>query len=551
MHKKLISWYMSRAAVPFWFVFLADCAIVYLSGLLGYAVNHGLANTVSNLGHLLPTMLIYLICFVIGFRLLHTYSGIIRQTTFGDLAKVCTALLIGVTLIMMLRIFANTDSFMLAIEFNDLINLTLIATVLMCGMRVTAKIFYDLYLRYTTTGGVYGYSHKDLIDLEMADLLPRKPIAVDMNMITNALKGKRIMVTGAAGSIGSELVNLLANVGPAELILIDQAESPLHDVRINMHRLHPSLKCATIVTSICHSHRMERIFIKHRPEIIFHAAAYKHVPMMEDNPVESVLNNVDGTKKIADLAVRYDVKKFVMVSTDKAVNPTNVMGCSKRVCEMYCQSLSAAQSSCQFITTRFGNVLGSNGSVIPTFRDQIRRGGPVMVTHPKIIRYFMLIPEACSLVLQAAAIGNGGEIFAFDMGQPVKIVDLAKRMITLSGRLNVKIEFTGLRPGEKLYEEVLTDKEVSLPTSHPKIKVAKVRHNDYATTNGLIKQLIDIARTYDETSTVRMMKQIVPEYTSPNSPYSNLDTSPAPQSQTPETRHDNIPLQPSPITSMA
>jgi FlaA1/EpsC-like NDP-sugar epimerase len=321
------------------------------------------------------------------------------------------------------------------------------------------------------------------------------------------------MVTGVAGSIGSELSWLLANFEPERLIVVAQAETPLHDLRIRMKREWGSVKCATIVTNICHSHRMERIFQDYRPEIIFHAAAYKHVPMMEDNPVESILNNVDGTKKLADLAVKFGVKQFVMISTDKAVNPTSVMGCSKRICELYCQSLNQAGiSDCQFVTTRFGNVLGSNGSVIPIFREQIRRGGPVMVTHPEINRFFMLIPEACRLVLQAATIGKGGQILVFDMGQPVRILDLAKRMIELSGQRNIQIEFSGLRPGEKLYEEVLNDQETVLPTSHPKIKVARVREVDYAEACRQIEELITMARSYDAEGTVRIMKNIIPEY---------------------------------------
>ena len=361
--------------------------------------------------------------------------------------------------------------------------------------------------------GIYGLSGNSLLDLEMNNLLPREPINVDMDSISKKLKGKRIMVTGAAGSIGSELSWLLANFEPERLILVDQAETPLHDLRIRMKREWGSVKCATIVTSICHSHRMERIFQDYRPEIIFHAAAYKHVPMMEDNPVESILNNVDGTKKLADLAVKFGVKQFVMISTDKAVNPTSVMGCSKRICELYCQSLNQAGiSDCQFVTTRFGNVLGSNGSVSPIFREQIRRGGPVMVTHPEINRFFMLIPEACRLVLQAATIGKGGQILVFDMGQPVRILDLAKRMIELSGQRNIQIEFSGLRPGEKLYEEVLNDQETVLPTSHPKIKVARVREVDYAEACRQIEELITMARSYDAEGTVRIMKNIIPEY---------------------------------------
>lgn len=524
MRQRLINWYISKAALPYWFIFAADCAIIYLSGLLAYVLNHGLAYTVGYAGLLIPTMFAYMMCFVVGIRIFHTYSGIVRHTTVTDLARTGASLLVGVALIMAGRIFCNADSFFLAIRFRDLILLTLIAAMLMCGLRIAAKVIYYVYLRHSTSGGAYGYNHDTLTNLEMKDLLPRKPIEVNTDEIRSHIRGKRILVTGGAGSIGSELANLLADLEPSQLILIDTAESPLHTVRVNMEYNHPDLDCVTLVANICHSHRMENIFAAYRPEIIFHAAAYKHVPMMEDNPVESVLNNIDGTRKIADLAVAYNVKKFVMVSTDKAVNPTNVMGCSKRICEMYCQSLSNSQDSCQFITTRFGNVLGSNGSVIPTFRDQIRRGGPVLVTHPDIVRYFMLIPEACNLVLQAASIGKGGEIFAFDMGKQVRIADLARRMITLSGKLHVRIEYTGLRPGEKLYEEVLTDSEIVCPTTHPKIKRAKVKPTDFVITRNLVTSLIEVARTYDIFKTVKLMKQIVPEYlSSPNSPYAALD----------------------------
>ncbi len=523
MHERLINWYISKAALPFWLVFAADCSIIYLSGLAAYALNHGLANTVGMFGPLIATMLVYMLCFMVGIRIFHTYSGIIRHTSFVDLARIIASLAVGASLVALLRVFFHTDSFLLAIRIRDLLLLTLIAASLMCGLRIVAKIIYDIYLR-NAKGGAYGLNHDTLINLEMESLLQREPIEIDTDQIRASLRGKRILVTGAAGSIGSELAKIIADAAPAQLILIDIAESPLHSMRTYLERHHHDLPYETIVANICHIHRMERIFSAYRPELVFHAAAYKHVPMMENNPVESVLNNIDGTKKLADLAVKYGAEKFVMISTDKAVNPTNVMGCSKRICEMYCQSLSTTDSPCQFITTRFGNVLGSNGSVIPTFRDQIRRGGPVMVTHPKIIRYFMLIPEACNLVLEAATIGEGGEIFAFDMGKPVKIVDLAKRMIALSGRLDVKIEYTGLRPGEKLYEEILTDREVVCPTSHPKIWRAKVAANDYITTDNLVSALIATARTYDAVETVRMMKRIVPEYIcSSNSPYAFLD----------------------------
>lgn len=524
MHQRLINWYISKAALPFWLVFAADCSIIYLSGLAAYALNHGLAYTVGMFGPLIATMLVYMLCFMVGIRIFHTYSGIIRHTSIVDLARIIASLVVGTSLIVFMRMFFHADSFLLTIRIRDLLLLTLIAASLMCGLRIVAKIIYDIYLRNANGGGAYGLNHDTLINLEMKNLLQREPIEIDTDEIRTTLQGKRILITGAAGSIGSELAKIIADAAPSQLILIDIAESPLHSVRTYMEQHHHDLRYETIVANICHSHRMERIFSTFHPELVFHAAAYKHVPMMENNPVESVLNNIDGTKKLADLAVKYGVEKFVMISTDKAVNPTNVMGCSKRICEMYCQSLSTTDSSCQFITTRFGNVLGSNGSVIPTFRDQIRHGGPVMVTHPKIIRYFMLIPEACNLVLEAATIGAGGEIFAFDMGKPVKIVDLAKRMIALSGRLDVKIEYTGLRPGEKLYEEILTDREVVCPTSHPQIWRAKVVANDYIITNNLVSALIATARTYDAVKTVRIMKQIVPEYiSSDNSPYAFLD----------------------------
>lgn len=528
MNRTLLTREFARHNLSRWIVLLLDCSMVYLSGLVACVVNHGLANTVSNLGLILQTMLIYLSPFAAGFLLCGTYRNIFRRTSFPDLVRVCMALAFAVTVIMLLRIFLHADNVLFAIRLRDLILLSLLAVTTICGMRVGVKTLYDLYLRYTTSGGAYGYSERQLIDLEMADLLDRNPIEVDMDEIRAKLSGRRILVTGAAGSIGSELALQLASLRPQRLILIDQAESPLHNLRLELERLYPRTDCVYIVADICNGPRMERIFASESPEIVFHAAAYKHVPLMEENPVESVTNNVGGTRLIADLAVSYKVEKFILVSTDKAVNPTNAMGCTKRICEMYCQSLSSNRpDGCRFITTRFGNVLGSQGSVIPTFRSQIRRGGPVMVTHPDIIRYFMLIPEACALVLEAAILGKGGEIFAFDMGKPVKIVELVRRMIALSGRFDVKIEYCGLRPGEKLYEELLTEKEQVIPSSHPKIKIAKVEPSDKRRVSAQVNELLATAHTFNAIATVRSMKRMVPEYISNNSPYSALDPSPS------------------------
>ena len=361
-----------------------------------------------------------------------------------------------------------------------------------------------------------------LREVSLEDLLPRAEIVCDMESVKRELAGKRVMITGAAGSIGSELVRQVAAYKPAIMILIDQAETPEHDVRLMMAKDFPEVRAETIVTSICKKERMERIFADYMPDYVFHAAAYKHVPMMENNPTEAVQNNIQGTKIIADLAVKYNAKKFVMVSTDKAVNPTNVMGCSKRICEIDVQALNKV-SKTQFVTTRFGNVLGSNGSVIPLFQEQIKNGGPVTVTHPNIIRYFMLIPEACKLVLEAGTKGQGGEIFVFDMGKPVKIADLAQRMIKLSGAKNIRIQYTGLRAGEKLYEEVLNEKENTKPSFHEKIRIAQVRDYDYEHVLKDIDELIKLSGQFDDLATVRKMKEIVPEYRSNNSIYEELD----------------------------
>ena len=371
-----------------------------------------------------------------------------------------------------------------------------------------------------------------LKEVSVEDLLPRQEIRVDMKSVAEQLAGKRVLITGSAGSIGSEIVRQVAASAPASLMLIDQAETPQHDIRLMMAKDFPNVPCSTVVASIDRRTRMENVFSSFRPDYVFHAAAYKHVPMMEDNPSEAVLNNINGTKIIADLSVKYGAKKFVMISTDKAVNPTNVMGCSKRICEIYVQSLdrklkmeamSERKEYTQFVTTRFGNVLGSNGSVIPLFREQIKHGGPVTVTDERIVRFFMLIPEACKLVLEAGTKGNGGEIFVFDMGAPVKIADLAKRMIALSGAKNVKIEYTGLREGEKLYEEVLNELENTKPTFHEKIRIAQVREYDYEEVNKAIEDLVETAKLYDNMETVRKMKKMVPEYKSNNSVYEEID----------------------------
>lgn len=425
----------------------------------------------------------------------------------------------------------------------DVIRRNGIAAVLVAPGRI-GKFRNDTALQdYILQSGARIFSANNVVDTEhdaikgaptlkevsIEDLLPRDEICVDLESVAESLRGKRILITGSAGSIGSEIVRQVASFSPSSLMLIDSAETPQHDIRRMMAHDFPSVPCATVVTSITKADRMENIFKTFLPEYVFHAAAYKHVPMMEDNPCESIQNNVLGTKILADLSVKYGVRRFVMVSTDKAVNPTNVMGCSKRICEVYVQSLNKAErdgvvkGQTQFITTRFGNVLGSNGSVIPIFERQIKAGGPVTVTDPNIIRYFMLIREACELVLEAGTKGEGGEIFVFDMGKPVRIADLARRMIELSGAKGVEIKYTGLRDGEKLYEEVLSESEATKPSFHEKIRIACVREYDWSDVSREIDALIAQSHTYDDMAVVASMKRLVPEYISNHSKYTVLD----------------------------
>ena len=598
-----------------------------------YTLNNGVLSTLDILGHLLVTLLVCLIPYLVGFRLFHTYSGIIRYSSFVDLQKVGFAVLFGLICVVVFQVLTDFSPYLVYIRKRDLILSALLAMSLMWMMRVFVKYFYvstfrvakaerafiygvkqggvslaksiqnqdparfvlagfisdltEIGNRYLMGVKVYpnnedligvmrrlqadvllvsplkveairnnqemvdrlikanikiymtpaaqewdgrsDLNHTQLREVNIEDLLPRDKIEIDLEAVRKQLTGKRILITGAAGSIGSEIVRQVAQFAPERMVLIDQAETPLHDVRLMMARQWSNIESYTVVSDICVRERMEELFEEHRPDYVFHAAAYKHVPMMEDNPEESVRNNVDGTRVIADLSVKYGTRKFVMVSTDKAVNPTNVMGCSKRICEIYVQSLDQAikdgkvSGRTQFVTTRFGNVLGSNGSVIPLFKEQIKRGGPVTVTHKDIIRFFMLIPEACKLVLEAGTMGNGGEIFVFDMGKPVRIVDLAERMIRLSGVKGIEIRFTGLRDGEKLYEEVLNEEETSKPTFHPKIKIAQVRAYDYADANLRIDALVHACAVEGDMQIVKRMKEIVPEFKSQHSKYEVLD----------------------------
>lgn len=631
----LTNWYFTKKAAPYWVIVLLDCFFYYAVWIFTYAFFIGFRPTMHMFLPLVGTLTIFLIPQLVFFKIFHTYSVIVRYSSFVDLLRIVYAVFFGsvvafglhyLTNIVPNTILADTRGVQIFIAGVGL-------AFVMLSVRVVVKYLYDMVFQTEDTpkafiygvqeGGIglakkirtekparfsikgfishdpgYNNTHllgenvymsdKHIIDIlkknkikavlvsplqkerfrrdtklqdyimasgakiymstyerewdpkakpeisslkevDIVDLLPRDQISVDLNSIGALLTGKRILVTGSAGSIGSEMVRQIAEFKPASMMLLDQAETPQHDIRLQLAKYFPNIEVHTIVTSICHPGRMEKIFSTFKPDYVFHAAAYKHVPMMENNPTEAVLNNILGTKIIADLSVKYGVKKFVMISSDKAVNPTNVMGCSKRICEIYVQSLNLAQESgsvkgeTQFVTTRFGNVLGSNGSVIPLFKQQIQMGGPVTVTDKNVVRFFMLIPEACKLVLEAGAKGNGGEIFVFDMGEPVKIVDLAKRMINLSGAKNIEIKFTGLREGEKMYEEVLSSTENTLPSFHEKIRIAKVRSIDYPTASKQIDELIETANHYDSMSIVKKLKEIVPEFISNNSVYTVLD----------------------------
>lgn len=629
---KIAHWYFTKKALPYWGIVLLDCLAIVCSGCLVAILTDGPLSTILHWKALGGAMIAYVLCYMVGMRLQHTYDGILRHSSFVDLQRVGLANVIGLSLTFPLR-FLLAHWGIAVLGYYDLVAIFFMATLLMWAFRVTVKFFYEMELKSNRANRVFIYgthnggislaksirnaedgryllagfvstdkkylnkllmgvrvvkddltlveemklrgatillvsplysdkfrSKTDLVDklieanihihmlpptvewdgksalqyetlreVEIEDLLPREKIEVDMEKVGQMLTGKRILITGAAGSIGSEMVRQMAAYAPAELVLVDQAETPMHDVRIYLSKKYPQIKSHTLVTNICNSSRMEEVFKEFRPEYVFHAAAYKHVPMMEDNPSEAVQNNIYGTRVIADLAVKYGTTKFVMISTDKAVNPTNVMGCSKRICEIYVQSLDKAikegkvEGVTQFVTTRFGNVLGSNGSVIPIFKEQIKMGGPVTVTHPDIIRYFMLIPEACKLVLQAGTMGKGGEIYIFDMGQPVRIADLAQRMIQMSRAKNVEIVYSGLRDGEKLYEELLNDQEITKPTHHPKIKIASVREYDYEEAKRNEEELYQLSFSYDAMAVVKKMKQLVPEFKSQHSRYEVLD----------------------------
>lgn len=514
--QRFSSWYFSREALPFWVVSVLDMTLIAMSIMLMYSLVYGPAKLVANGSIVLNTLLVDLVFYGIGLRCFRTYMDVSKILAFKDLSRTAFAVLVGSVLCATLRWAVDMLPFTTEIPYRVFFLTFLCSTALLWLWRIVARNVYDLVCVNVR---------------EEVELLPRQEIEINLERIGNLLRDKCVFVTGAAGSIGSELTRQIAAYAPSRLVAIDQAETPMHDLMLEIRKEWVGLDAHFIVSSITNTEMMENVFNRYRPDYVFHAAAYKHVPMMEMNPSVSIRNNVQGTRILADLAVKYGVKKFVMVSTDKAVNPTNVMGCSKRLCEIYVQSLNAHllqtgkdnMQRTQFVTTRFGNVLGSNGSVIPLFKKQIEAGGPVTVTHPDIIRYFMLIPEACALVLEAGAMGHGGEVFVFDMGKPVKIADLAKRLIQNSGRRDVEIVYTGLRDGEKLYEEVLYKGEKEVATDHPKIHVAKVRQYEYEDVCQQFDELVGLARTADEMEVVRKMKSIVPEFYSNHSEYEVID----------------------------
>ncbi|MCH5174277.1 MAG: polysaccharide biosynthesis protein [Prevotellaceae bacterium] len=513
---RMARWYFSRAALPYWCICILDFVIIFMSMILMYCLVYGPAALVGNGSLMLYTFLVDMAFYCLGMRVFHTYASVFRMLEPKDLMRVVLMMLFGTVMCMAFRWAVDLFPFTAQVPYRVFVLTFVGATVLLCVWRVIARMLADIVRENGR---------------EEVELLPRQEIEVNMEMIGRQLCGQKVLITGAAGSIGSELVRQIAVYKPAQMIMIDQAETPMHSLMLEVEREWGDIDTLFIVATITNRGRMEKIFTRCKPDYVFHAAAYKHVPMMEDNPSVSVQNNVIGTRVLADLSVKNGVKKFVMISTDKAVNPTNVMGCSKRICEIYVQSLNdhlQSQSAdgvarTQFVTTRFGNVLGSNGSVIPLFKKQIEAGGPVTVTHPDIIRFFMLIPEACKLVLEAGTLGHGGEVFVFDMGEPVKIVDLARKMIHQSGRRNIEIVYTGLRDGEKLYEEVLFKGEEEQPTVHPKIRIANVRHYEYDEVCRQLDELDDICKTYNEIDIVRKMKMIVPEFKSNNAKYEAID----------------------------
>lgn len=509
---RFVKWAFSRGTLPYWCIFAYDTLSVLVSGLFVYTLQYGVDNLYTNLNRVGLGIGLCMVLYMLAFFIFHTFNGVLRYSSFIDLRRVAYSSFtasIAICVFHQLQIRFGLSNYILVPRFVSGVQIFITATMLMWTARMAAKALHDLYNNFGISKNVFIYGAQSgavaLARSIVSDPSSRykiKGFISDNEMMTSSrISGIKVYEDSP------ELVETMRKLHVQALLVSPlQTEHFTHDTKF-----------------------IDGLIAAHKPEYVFHAAAYKHVPMMEDNPAMAIQNNVFGTRVIADLAVKYQTRKFVMISTDKAVNPTNVMGCSKRICEIYCQSLNKAiqdgevKGVTQFVTTRFGNVLGSNGSVIPLFKEQIKKGGPVTVTHKDIIRYFMLIPEACRLVLEAGTMGHGGEIFVFDMGDPVRIADLAQRMIELSGAKNVKIEYTGLRDGEKLYEEVLNDAEQTKPTVHPKIKVAAVREYSYKLARKNEMDLYDLSLQYDDMEIVRKMKEIVPEYKSRHSKYEVLD----------------------------